>query len=370
MYQWGMRGQNVASRGLRVAGSGSRVTSRGQRAVRSTRWAAVAASCVLLLSGWGPSFRDPGSGQRIGGFQASFLSRDQVPATLGSVIDVVDAATGRTLYSKFAYRRHAIGSITKLMTVMLAIHHLHLNHVVTVSQTAATVGGSTMWLVAGDRLSVRALLYGALIPSGNDAAEELAETMAGSDRGFARLANRQAHLYGLRCSHYVTPHGLDAKGQYSCAGDVATMTRLVLSQPLLARIVSTRHIVVKGAVPNESFDLTTTNLLLNTYAGAIGVKTGTTDAAGASVSGAARRHGHVLIAVVLASTDFGRFSDAAALLTFGFRDYTWPQSPDTMWSTQSLISGRAPTVAPVPSWESEWITVGKRGVVSAPLDGR
>lgn len=318
--------------------------------------------------GSAPAIRDPASSLRIGDWQAAALAKDHVPSTMGPVVDVVDDASGRSLVSKLAYRRHAIGSITKLMTAWLSVHRLRLNRIVTVSAKAAAVPGSTMYLVQGDKLSIRALLYGLLIPSGNDAAEELAETMAGSDHGFAILANREARKFGLRCSHYVTPHGLDANHQYSCAADVATMTREDLRVPLLARIVSTRHIVVKGAVRHEVFNLTNTNLFLDSYPGAIGVKTGTTDAAGASVTDAARRHGHTLVAVVLASTDLGRFSDAAALLTFAFHNYIWPQSTATMWSTESLESGRSAVSAPVAQWESGWINVGQRGLVSVPFD--
>jgi serine-type D-Ala-D-Ala carboxypeptidase (penicillin-binding protein 5/6) len=324
----------------------------------------------LLLAAWAPAIRDPATSLRLSDARAGEIGLDRVPGTYGSVVDLVDKGSGGQLYGRLAYRPHAIGSITKLMTVMLAVHHLHLNRIVTVSAKAAALGGSTMGLVAGDRLSVRSLLYGALIPSGNDAAEMLAETMAGNDRGFARLANRQARVYGLKCSHYVTPHGLDAPHQYSCAADAATMSRMVLSNPLLARIVSTRAIVVRGADKNQTFDLLATNLLLNWFKGAIGVKTGTTDAAGYSVSGAARRQGHVLIAVVLGSTPYGRFSDSAALMSFGFRDYAWPTAADSMWSTASLESGHAPTEAPVPKWEDGWIYVTPKGTVSAPFDPR
>lgn len=338
------------------------------RTLSRTFLAATLLALSGLVSGWAPALRDPNTGLRLVDSNAAALAEDTVPATLGPVIDLVDGATGRTLYSARASERHAIGSLTKLMTALLAIHHLKLNSIVTVSALAASISGSTMWLLAGDRVSVRSLLYGLLIPSGNDAAEQLAETVAGSDSRFARMMNLQARRYGLRCSHYFTPHGLDAPGQYSCAADTATMTRLVLQNPLLARIVSTRHIVVPSADPSLKFDLVTTNLLLNWYPGAVGVKTGTTDAAGASVSAAARRNGHTVIAVVLGSTDFGRFSDAAALLNMAFDDYVWPSSAATMWSTASLESHRATIAAPIPHWEDAWLSVGERGFVSAPFD--
>jgi serine-type D-Ala-D-Ala carboxypeptidase (penicillin-binding protein 5/6) len=224
-----------------------------------------------------------------------------------------------------------------------------------------------MWLLAGDRVPVRSLLYGLLIPSANDAAEQFAESMAGNDKKFAVMMNAQARRFHLQCSNYVTPYGLDAPHQYSCAADVAHMSRLLLTHPLLARIVSTQHIIVPSAGSGVTFNLTNTNLLLGNYPGAIGVKTGTTDAAGASVTAAAKRGNHTVIAVVLGSSDFGRFSDAAALLTFAFNDYTWPQSTGTMWSTRSLEKPRTlPKTAPIPRWEEEWISVNKTGYVIAP----
>ena len=154
------------------------------------------------------------------------------------------------------------------------------------------------------------------------------------------MMNAQARRFHLQCSHYVTPYGLDAPHQYSCAADVAHMSRLLLTHPLLARIVSTRHIIVPSAGSGVTFNLTNTNLLLGNYPGTIGVKTGTTDAAGASVSAAAKRDNHDVVAVVLGSSDFGRFSDAAALLSFAFTDYVWPQNAGTMWSTRSLEKPR------------------------------
>jgi D-alanyl-D-alanine carboxypeptidase len=296
------------------------------------------------------------------------LPMDNPPSTIGPVIDVVDGATGRVLVSRQAYEHHAIGSITKLMTAILVVKHLKLKRVITISSYAASISGSTMWLLAGDRVPVRSLLYGLLIPSANDAAEQFAETVVGNDKGFAVMMNRQARRFHLRCSNYVTPYGLDAPHQYSCATDVAHMSRLLLSNRLLARIVSTQHIVVPSAGSAVSFDLTNTNLLLGAYAGTVGVKTGTTDAAGAAVSAAARRNGHTVIAVVLGSTDYGRFSDAAALMTFAFRDYVWPNPSATMWATESLEHQRqAVKVAPVPRWEAEWISLNHgRYVVTPP----
>ncbi len=346
-----------------------------ESASRRTLPSFVLRFCLIILASvflcaWAPSIRDPSSGYQLQDSQVPAIATDAVPATAGNVLDVVDGTTGRVLVSERAYQKHAIGSITKLMTVVLALKHLSLNRVITVNSQAASEPGSTMWLTAGDRVTVRSLLYGALIPSGNDAAEALALAVSGTQQRFAALMNRQAHDFRLKCSHYVTPHGLDAPGEYSCAADVAHMTRIVLGYPVLAKIVDTKHIVVPSAGGGVNFNLTNTNLLLGSFPGIIGVKTGTTDAAGASVSAAARRAGHVVIAVVLGSTEFGRFSDAATLLTFAFNNYEWPTSSDTMWSTQSLMHHRAVTTAPVPRWESGWISVGKAGYVTAPFDPR
>lgn len=345
-------------------------TQRRRGAVTRRTWCAVLALCTAALMAtvsWSPGLADQQSQLHLSAAQVAELGTDTAPATIGPVTDLVDDASGVTMYQRNAYHRHAIGSITKLMTALLTVHRLNLNKVVTVSHQAASTPGSTMGLVAGDRLTVRSLLYGLLIPSGNDAAEELAETMAGDDKGFALLANHQAKLYHLECSHYVTPHGLDAPHQYSCAADVAALTRIVLRTRLLAHIVQTRSIVIHGACCGEAFPLVNTDLLLGNYPGAIGVKTGTTDEAGGALSGAARQDGHTLIAVVLGSTEYGRFPDAESLLNFGFGDFVWPNSIDTMWSTASL-EHRTIHSTPIPKWEEPWMSVSSNGQTVAPRD--
>ncbi len=320
-----------------------------------------------LTAAWAPSIGDPNSQHVANSAHVGMLQSDAPPSTTGPVLDLVDGSTGRVLFSRQAYLHHAIGSITKLMTAILVVSHLKLTRVITISPHAASITGSTMWLLAGDRVSVRSLLYGLLIPSANDAAEQFAETIGGSDKGFAIMMNRQARRFHLKCSHYVTPYGLDAPHQYSCAADVAHMSRILLTHTLLARIVSTKHIVMPSAGSGVSFDLTNTNLLLGVYPGAIGVKTGTTDQAGAAVSAAAKRDGHTVIAVVLGSTDYGRFSDAGALMNFAFADYVWPKAPETMWSTRSLEQRQSRVkVAPIPKWEDEWISLNRGGYVVAP----
>lgn len=325
------------------------------------------AAAVMASIAWDPAVRDAGASQRLTAAQSPLISRDVRPSTYGPVVDIVDDASGRQLLTHHAYERHAIASMTKLMTAILAIHRLKLNRIVTVSSRAASTPGTTMGLVAGDRLSVRALLYGMLIPSGNDAAETLAETMAGSDGRFAGLMNREAQQLHLRCSHFVTPNGLDAPNEYSCAADVVTLSRIVLRNPLLASIVSTRATGVRG-MGGASFHLVSTNHLLGKYPGIIGIKTGTTAAAGASLSAAARRLGHTIVAVVLGSTESQRFADGSKLLNFGFGDYVWPTSVDTMWSTQSLRTRSVLKAAPVPRWEEPWLTVNALGTITAPYD--
>jgi D-alanyl-D-alanine carboxypeptidase (penicillin-binding protein 5/6) len=340
--------------------SGGRWTARG--AIISGLLA------LLVATAWSPAIRDPGSGLRISDYQASLLSGDTAPDTIGPVVNVEDDATGRILFSKQAFKHHAIGSITKLMTAILAIHHLKLNQVVAVSNKAASVGGSSMFLKAGDHVSVRALLYGLLIPSGNDAAETLAEAMAGNDKGFARLANRQAKAYHLLCSHYVTPHGLDAPHQYSCAADVATMMRRVIRVPFLVKVMGTSQTVVHGVGPNQVFPLYSTDDLLGVYPGIIAGKTGTTEQAGASLTVADRQHGHTVVCVVLGSTYTGRFSDCASLLTFAHRAMDWVPAPDLAWSTSALLHHSSVAPAPVPAWESSWITINANGMPTAPFD--
>jgi D-alanyl-D-alanine carboxypeptidase len=207
-------------------------------------------------------------------------------------------------------------SLTKMMTALLVsqsgdparVVESKIDGFILSLETDSTVMG----LKIGDRLSVTDLLHGLLLRSGNDAALTLAEATAGSEDDFVDLMNAEADDLGLADTHFDNPHGLDADNHYSTAMDMVTLGREVLKDPLLAGIVNTRTYT-----PNWDrgyFD--NINLLLTTYQGAIGVKTGYTDGAGQAIVGAAERNGRRLVVSVMRSEDL--YVDTGALLDWAF----------------------------------------------------
>jgi D-alanyl-D-alanine carboxypeptidase len=179
-------------------------------------------------------------------------------------------------------------------------------------ELSMTTDATVMGLEPGDRLTVRDLLYGMLLPSGNDAAIALAEHVAGSLPAFVELMNQKAATLGLSDTSFANPHGLDDPGLYSSAHDMALLGLELLRDPLLARIVRTSEYQPAWDKP----PVTNLNLLLKIYPGAIGIKTGFTDTAGQTIVAAAERDGRTLVATVLHSEDL--YVDAVELLEWGF----------------------------------------------------
>ncbi|NOZ49935.1 MAG: D-alanyl-D-alanine carboxypeptidase [Chloroflexi bacterium] len=235
----------------------------------------------------------------------------QVDATAAIIMD---RRSQTILWSKNADKALPMASTTKLMTAWVAMQHLQPDDIVIVSP-AALVGNASIGLTTGEQVSVRTLLYGALLPSGNDAATQLAISAAGNVPTFVQWMNDQAQAWGLRNTHFVNPHGLDAPGHVSSARDLAVLADHVLNDPVLAEIVGTAAINIGG------YALQSTNQLLSSFDGAYGVKTGTTDAAGEVLIEAARRPGGDVITVVLHSPN--RFAETQQLLDFYFDHWQW-----------------------------------------------
>ena len=241
------------------------------------------------------------------------------PAITAQAGVVVDGETGRVLYDLGAHQRRAPASTTKIMTALLAIEHGGLDDTVISDVDGSTmVGSSVMGLRPGLPITVRDLLYGLMLPSGNDAALVLAEHDDGSVAAFVDEMNRKAADLGLKDTHFANPHGLDAPEHYSSAYDLARLARVAMASPEFAQIVSTQwwHLA-----PPSDYDLHNGNSLLATYRGADGVKIGWTEAAGWTLVASATRGGRRLFAVVLDSAD--RDADAAALLDWAFGSYQW-----------------------------------------------
>ena len=231
---------------------------------------------------------------------------------------VENASSGEVLAGKADRERLPIASLTKLMTVELAVRQLRPGQLVTVASGAAAVGESTAELVPGEQLSVRDLLKAALIQSANDAADALAYGVTGGDLpAFVKMMNARAQALGLRDTHYERPDGLDAAGHYSSARDVTRLAEVVMHVPLVRSIVRERTDTIAGGRV-----LHTWNDLLGSFPGLIGVKTGHTAAAGWCEVGAARGPGLTIYATVLGSpTRSQRNRDLAALLSWGLDQY-------------------------------------------------
>ena len=249
-------------------------------------------------------------------FQAVALAALPAPKVEAEAAVLVDAATGRILYAVNPDAYMYPASTTKIMTALVALEKGKLDSVVTVSRRAASVDGSCLELKAGDRLSLRDLIQGMMLVSGNDAAEAVAEHIAGSVPAFADLMNAKADKMGLSHTHFSNPHGLpDPNNHYSSARDLAVIAAEALKNPEFARIVAVKDYTVP-LLNRPYLRASTTNRFLRTYPGATGVKTGSTQAAGDCLVAAAKRGNTQLIAVLL--NDDERWDDAANLMNYGF----------------------------------------------------
>jgi len=216
--------------------------------------------------------------------------------------------------------RHPVASTTKLMTAYLALKELPLRRRVRADPYAAIPGESLLGLSAGEPISVRDLLLGLILRSGNDAADTLADAVAGSEAGFVTEMNLRAAALGLADTHYSNPIGLDEPGNYSSARDLAALTRRLLEIPAFARIADARRARLRSLRPAQT--VITRNTLLLRAPWATGVKTGHTLGAGYVLVGSGTRKGVELISVVLgASSEAERDLETLALLDYGFSLY-------------------------------------------------
>jgi D-alanyl-D-alanine carboxypeptidase (penicillin-binding protein 5/6) len=233
---------------------------------------------------------------------------------------LIDARSGDVLVSHAAKRHLPIASTTKLMTAYVVLHELPLDRVVRAAPYDAEYGESLLGLRPGQRISVRDLLYGLILRSGNDAAYDLALAAAGSEQRFVAEMNRYAAALGLADTHYANPIGLDQRGNYSSAADLATLTRHLLAIPAFAKIADARSAVLRSVHPRRR--ITTINELLRMAPWVTGVKTGHTFGALYVLVGSGQRKGVDLISVAIgAPTDEDRFSDNIDLLDYGFSLY-------------------------------------------------
>jgi D-alanyl-D-alanine carboxypeptidase len=229
-----------------------------------------------------------------------------------------DVRSGQVLWARNPTRVLAMASLTKMMTALVVVAHTRPTAQVPITSDALHYTGSGVGLLPkGKRVPLTALLYGMLLPSGNDAAIALADYVAGTQARFIALMNQRAHELGLTCTHFTSVSGIVDQGNYSCARDLAQIAHLLLEQPLLARIVGSRSAILPFPIKGGKLYLYNNNpLLLLRYPGADGVKTGFTDVAGQCLVATARRGRTWLGVVLLHSGDTS--TQAQRVLDAGF----------------------------------------------------
>ena len=233
---------------------------------------------------------------------------------------VIDRKSKNIIYGKNENVKKAMASTTKIMTAMVVIQNTNLNNIVDISKKAAGTGGSRLGLKAGDKITVKDLLYGLLLRSGNDCAVALAEYVAGSVPEFSNLMNQNAQMLGLNNTHFVTPHGLDEEEHYTTAYELAILADYALNNEVFAQIVNTKSYTIN--INKNSKTLNNTNELLGSLNGVYGVKTGFTNGAGRCLVTSIKRGNLDVICVVLgADTKKDRTRDSAKLIEYTFNKY-------------------------------------------------
>ncbi len=237
---------------------------------------------------------------------------------------LMEAKTGEVLYEWNPDEKHQIASVTKTMTMLLIMEALDSGKIkkediVTVSENAASMGGSQVFLEVGEQMSVHDMLKAIAVASGNDAAVAMAEHICGTHEAFVEKMNEKAEALGCANTHFINCTGLDeTKDHYSTARDVATISQELLKHKAIFDYTT----IWMDSLRDGTFGLSNTNKLIRFYKGANGLKTGSTSTAKYCLSATAERDGMQLIAVVLCAPSTGeRFGSATALLDYGFANY-------------------------------------------------
>ncbi|MBA1337084.1 MAG: D-alanyl-D-alanine carboxypeptidase [Firmicutes bacterium] len=241
----------------------------------------------------------------------------QTPNAKSAIL--IDVVSGRVLYSKNEKERLPMASTTKIMTAITAIENGRLDDVVTASFRAQNTGGSSIYLQAGERLSLEDLLYGLMLESGNDAAVAIAEHIGGSIEGFSRMMNEKAAEIGAFNSSFANPHGLDNREHYTTAEDLGKIASYALRNETFSTIVSTKQKKIPWWGRSYNRILTNKNKLLWNLEGGDGVKTGYTGNAGRCLVSSATRDGWQLAGVVLNCGPM--WEESINMLEYGFSTY-------------------------------------------------
>ncbi len=283
------------------------------------------------------------------------FSYDSISVSAHSAV-LIEVDSGEVLWQKNANDKMSMASTTKIMTALVVLEHASLTDMVTVSEDAVGVEGSSIYLFAGECMSVEDLLYALLLSSANDAAAALAIEIGGSIEGFADLMNQKARELGLENTHFTNPHGLDHELHYTTSYELAMIAREAMKNETFAKIVST----YKHPAPldgNEGGRLFVNhNKLLHRYDGACGIKTGFTKKSGRCLVSSAERDGVRLLCVTLNAPD--DWHDHQKLLDHGF---------DICESRVLCEDGEFEYILPVVGGDQAYVTVKNSGRVAITL---
>lgn len=299
---------------------------------------AAAAAAGILVAAWGfmgiekfspeersiEIFDEPSAS-----VSAAPVSDESGPELEAKSAILIDGSSGKVLFAKNEKEHLPPASVTKVMTLLLVFEgcesgRISYDDMVTVSENAAGMGGSQMYMEAGEQHTVEELLKGVIMVSANDGCVALAEHLSGSVESFVQLMNERAAELELKDSHFVNTNGLPVANHYSCAYDIAMISKELMRFDESHKWFTTWQEDIKVGLPGKEskFTLTNTNKLIRSYNGAIGIKTGFTQDAGYCLSGAAQRGSTRMIGVVLGcETSDVRFAEMAELLDYGFANY-------------------------------------------------
>lgn len=288
-----------------------------------------------------------------GGAQAE--ENRQVDSTARSAI-LIERHTGEVLLAHHARTALPMASTTKVMTALMALEYGKLDEVVTVGRNAYGVPGTSIYLNLGEKITLRDLLYGLMLASGNDAAVAIAEHIGGDVPAFCRMMTQRAKELGCEDTVFTTPHGLPAEGHHTTAQDLALIAREAMNHDLFREIVSTQRASIPWEGRSYHRILNNKNRLLTDYDGATGIKTGYTRAAGRCLVFGAKRDGMEVIGVVLNCGNW--FEEAARLMDLGFARYDY---------FTALQAGETVRVLPVENGTQETVCICAAQTLAAPV---
>ena len=269
------------------------------------------------------------------------------PATTAQAAVLIEASTGKVLYANNAHLKLPMASTTKIMTALLAIENGNLDEIVTTDASAYDTEGSSIYLQLEEEISLRDLLYGLMLSSGNDAAVAIAVHIGKGVERFAEMMNARAKEIGANNTNFVTPNGLPDENHYTTAYDLALIAAEAMKNDVFREIVSTQY--YQTTTGNYTRTFKNKNKILWQYDGGTGIKTGYTIAAGKCLVFSAQRNGMELIGVVLNCPDM--FNDAMQILDYGMKTYEMAElvSADQIVSRVVIKNGTKNVLELVPN---------------------